>query len=370
MSKRYSHLRRFVIIIALFPLAFPTAWLNAEERTVATLYNDALARERALRSSTETAALNDLRDTIALYEAIVLDFPMSQYDDHALWQAAGLSLEAFDLHRETQDFDAGMRLLDTLTRRHAASPFSDRVDERRRHFEGLKPVVLLTHIEREVQDSGVRITVHLDEKVGFRTGELKAPPRLFFDLNGTDATPLLRNATLTFGEDQDIVREIRLGNHPGKITRIVLDTENVEACDTFSLYEPFRLVIDCRSSFSPRPPAIAAIATSSIASASPEQPPANPIITDNTNIGEASPTPPSKAKPRLQKRIRGRRSLHSRYSRQKTDRASKKEPPILMESTRQSAAQADRPPRWHDPSPFKNLVKRQSPFDLITLPPL
>ena len=67
---------------------------------------------------------------------------------------------------------------------------------------------------------------------------------LFFDLNGTDATPLLRNATLTFGEDQDIVREIRLGNHPGKITRIVLDTENVEACDTFSLYEPFRLVID------------------------------------------------------------------------------------------------------------------------------
>ena len=339
MSQSYSYLSRCVLVIALFALFTPTASLHAEERTVTALYNDALARERDLRASGATAALNDMRDTIAAYEAIVLHFPTSQYGDHALWQAAGLTLEAFDLHRETTDFNTGMRLLDTLTRRHAASPFAARVDERRRQFEGLRPAVWLTQIEREVHDGVVRITVHLDGEVRFHSGELEAPSRLFFDLSGTDTTPLLRNATLTFGDDHDIVREIRLGSHPNQITRLVLDTENVEACDTFSLYDPFRLVIDCRSSIAPRPPAIAAVVTSSILAASPELPPANPIVADSTNIGDANATPLSRTKPRLQTRVRGRRPSYRRRIR---DGVSKKAPPVLLESPRREAAQAKR----------------------------
>ena len=48
------------------------------------------------------------------------------------------------------------------------------------------------------------------------------------------------------------MREVRLGRHPQNTTRIVVDMEGVDSYSVFTLYSPFRLVIDfkppCRGS--------------------------------------------------------------------------------------------------------------------------
>jgi len=49
----------------------------------------------------------------------------------------------------------------------------------------------------------------------------------------------------TFRYDTDVVHEIRLGRHPNSTIRIVLDVEGVSRYSVFTLYEPYRIVIDC-----------------------------------------------------------------------------------------------------------------------------
>ena len=233
--------RTAVAIVLLVGLAAPA---GAEKATPTALYSAALARERGLRAPTETPTLKDLRAAIATYEDIGRRFPTSQYADRALWQAAGLALEAFDRFRQLPDRDNGLRLLDWLAREYDVSPFAPRVGERRQQLEALQSLVWLHGIEREVRDDVVRVTVHLDGEVRFRSEQIQDPSRLFFDFRGTETTEPLRNATLTF--DDDVVREIRLGRHPNHTTRLVLDTEDVSDYHVFTLYDPFRLVVDCR----------------------------------------------------------------------------------------------------------------------------
>jgi N-acetylmuramoyl-L-alanine amidase len=88
----------------------------------------------------------------------------------------------------------------------------------------------------------------MDGESLYRSERLDNPSRVFFDLKSTRATASLQDATIRFGDD--IVREIRLGRHPNNTTRIVMDLEAVEAYSVFTLYNPFRLVVDFRRSAS------------------------------------------------------------------------------------------------------------------------
>ena len=65
---------------------------------------------------------------------------------------------------------------------------------------------------------------------------------MFFDLKGARTTSPLQDAVLKF--DDDVVREIRLGRHPRNTTRVVMDMEAVDTYTVFTLYNPFRLVVD------------------------------------------------------------------------------------------------------------------------------
>ena len=240
---RLATQRTAVTILLLSCFVAPT---GAEEGTALSLYTNALARERELRAPAETPTSNDLRIAIATYEDIVRRFPTSEYADHALWQASGLAIEAFDRFRQPQDFDNGIRLLDTLVREYTISSLASRVGERRQQLETLQQLAWLYSIEREVLDTTVRVTVHLDDEVQFHSDHIQDPSRLFFDLPGTETTESLRNTTLTFDDDSEVVRAIWLGRHPNHTTRLVLDMENVSDYHVSILYNPFRLIVDCR----------------------------------------------------------------------------------------------------------------------------
>ena len=101
----------------------------------------------------------------------------------------------------------------------------------------------------------VRVTIELDREVPFYQERLDGPSRLFFDLKGTRTVPSLVDATFRY--DSDIVRHIRLGRHPNSTTRIVLDLENVGRYSVFTLYNPYRIVIDAERSAAALPIPIA-----------------------------------------------------------------------------------------------------------------
>jgi N-acetylmuramoyl-L-alanine amidase len=95
------------------------------------LYREALSRERGLRVPADTpATLSELRRGIERYEAIVRQYPRSGYSDNALWQAAGLALEAYDGYGEVTDQQRGERLLRLLVIEYPSSSLVPRVGTR------------------------------------------------------------------------------------------------------------------------------------------------------------------------------------------------------------------------------------------------
>ena len=103
-------------------------------------------------------------------------------------------------------------------------------------------VATIRDIKRMPLPDGVRVSIELDSESRYRYERLDNPRRVFFDLKGTRAPASLQDAVLKF--DDDIVREIRLGRHPNNTTRVVMDMERIETCNVFTLYNPFRLVVD------------------------------------------------------------------------------------------------------------------------------
>lgn len=247
-SGRSRLLLTALLMVVAASLAVP---MLAAEGTPETMYTTALVRERGLREPGIRPSLNELRAAIAGYEEIVRRFPHSAFDDHSLWQGAGLAIEAYERFRQDQDLETGTRLLQLLAVNHPTSSFAARVPERLRRLDALTRVARLTEISRETLPDAVRVTMTMDREVTFYSEELTNPPRWFFDLRGTQASAELRNATLAFTEDDDVIREVRLGRHPNQVTRVVLDAEDTESCHAFTLYEPFRVVVDCRRAYVP-----------------------------------------------------------------------------------------------------------------------
>ena len=243
-----------------------TAGPRADDGSAASSYRAALAMEHALRRPTGRApTLSDMRAATDTYEAIARRFPASAYGDRALWQASGFALDAFERYHRTEDRETGRRLLDQLGRNYPDSPFTGRIAERTDRFAALGTLAWLTDIRREVFDEIARVTIEVDREVAFRAETLDDPARLFFDLDGTDAPPRFRNETLRF--DDHVIRAIRLGRHPGDVTRVVLEADSADDCNILTLYDPFRIVTDCRRSDAER------LAADSVG---PDRPPTSP----------------------------------------------------------------------------------------------
>jgi N-acetylmuramoyl-L-alanine amidase len=153
--------------------------------------------------------------------------------------------------------------------------------------------ITIRAVHREVLPEVVRVTVELDREVAFYQERIEGPARLFFDLKGTKTVPALVDATFRY--DSDIVRHIRLGRHPNNTTRVVLDLENVGRYSVFTLYNPYRIVIDAeRGATGPVPSphiASASALTSHIASADKPAKQAGPELETSGTHAASAVTP-------------------------------------------------------------------------------
>jgi N-acetylmuramoyl-L-alanine amidase len=87
-----------------------------------------------------------------------------------------------------------------------------------------------------------RVTIELDRELPFQDERIGDPERIFVDVRGVR---VVREARRTQKFTDGLVRQIRIGDRPGNTARIVLDLEATAAHSVFTLYNPFRVVIDC-----------------------------------------------------------------------------------------------------------------------------
>jgi N-acetylmuramoyl-L-alanine amidase len=308
-------------------LAAPVQAQTAEAR-----YTAAQAREDKVRAaiaataptdplSARTPVIAEARSVIAAYEALVRLHRASGYSDNALHNAATLADALHDRFGLTTDRDAALRLYDRLRTEYPTAPLAKQTPPAIARLEAIaaahapvapavapssamtgKPAApgassalgapaasgvpraplapgapaRLTAIERSVLPDLVRITLLLDREVAFREESLTGPARVFFDLRNVEAAPGLKDAVLRY--PSEIVRQIRVGRHPNA-TRVVLDFEEVGRHSVYTLYNPFRIVIDAEAPISA--PASAAASRPSVAGAAgppPALPPTPPPV--------------------------------------------------------------------------------------------
>jgi N-acetylmuramoyl-L-alanine amidase len=223
------------------------------------LYNQELAREAQLRQELDlapqlraeppraatAALLTRVRATVAGYEAIVKRFPRSGYSDNALWQGAMLSADAFWQFGDARDKTAALRLFGRLVAEYSSSSLVMQVEAHTRRLAAVQPaspLSTLKAIRRDVLPDAIRITLELEHEAMFREERLDGPPRVFVDLQNTRAAPALKDATIPFPDD--VVRQARVGRQLDNRTRVVLDLESPVRYSVYSLYNPYRLVLD------------------------------------------------------------------------------------------------------------------------------
>jgi N-acetylmuramoyl-L-alanine amidase len=327
-------------------LAVPSAGWAQSART---RYESALAREPQVRSLIESTSASaaagdrarvdrEVRRLVASYEALVGRYPTSGYSDNALWQAAELHRAQFERQGRDQNRAAALRLYRRLIREYPASSLVKKSESVLISLEAARPAVArapppapapsppapppaavrapdpppaertsfvapealedaskatLMSVQRTVLSEAVRVTLTLDREVPYHEERITGPERVFLDLRGVSLPPSLLDRT--FDYEADVVRQVRLGRHPNATVRVVLDVEGVTRHSVFTLYNPFRLIIDCE-----RPAASAAAFPPPVVV---ERPPAadareeEPVAPARTPVPSRNTAPPPSPSP-------------------------------------------------------------------------
>ena len=224
------------------------------------MYTDMLTREAALRrelglapqlraqppGEASTALLLRVRSTVAAYESVVRRFPRSGYSDNALWQGGMLAADAFWQFGDTRDRATALGMFARLKSEYTTSSLITRIAGQATRLIGAPAatdgLATLKAIRREVLPDALRITLELEREATFFEERLDGPPRVYVDLRNTQAVGALRDATITF--QGDVVRRARVGRHLGNRTRVVFDLQDAGRYSVYSLYNPYRVVID------------------------------------------------------------------------------------------------------------------------------
>jgi N-acetylmuramoyl-L-alanine amidase len=272
------------------------------------IFADAVAKEAAVRKALATrnpadTLLKAVRTVVDDYESFARHYPSSTQADDAFWRGGKLAADAFAEFHDAQEQATAVRLFRALAAQYpssrlarqtsaqlsalkatpvaqsspAASPAATpappaatpapraaaasplpRTPARATHVPKPIPqpstpppaastagIATIKDIRRATMQDIVRVVIELDREVIFHDEHLENPSRVFVDLPATQASAPLKDQTLRFDADGDLVHQVRIGRHPGSTTRVVLDTEGVSSYSVYPLYSPYRLVIDC-----------------------------------------------------------------------------------------------------------------------------
>ena len=281
-------MRSFASLLVVIALGVSSVQIvGADTSSARTLYTDALLRERALRHDLETrrsdepepALLKRMRTLVKSYEQMSRQFPSSAYMDNALWQGALLAADAFWTFGEAEDKTTALEMFAELGSRFPKSTLVKDLPPHVKRLKAAKPTPVpalaaaapittapaaaapvatmpvsspvatngrvtnaLKTVKREVLPDALRITLELGQEVTFRSDRLDAPPRVFIDFENTRPVEAIKDATIPFPDD--VVRKVRIGRQTESRTRVVMDLAGAGRYSVYTLYNPYRVVID------------------------------------------------------------------------------------------------------------------------------
>ncbi len=283
----------------------------ADAQPARTMYTAALSRERGVRDAERKPTLKQLRAAASAYVRVVSRHPRSGYSDNSLWQAAGLYALAYERFRQESDRREAQRMLDRLRAEYPSSSLISRAGEftsilaarpavgatagrrtppvsRAAAPAPLPPAVtppavetasgtpasipvsgMLTAIRRAEIGNVVRITLELDSEIAYHEERVDGPARVFFDLKNVKLGSGLRETPLHF--TSDVLKQVRLGRRDDGSTRVAMDLDGVSRYSVFTLYNPYRLVVDFER-------VAPAVSVSNSPHAPPAPPPAAPAM--------------------------------------------------------------------------------------------
>jgi len=111
----------------------------------------------------------------------------------------------------------------------------------------IRSKVLVTGVRSTSSDGNARITVDLSQETKFEVGRLLdnlakgAAPRIYVDIYGAQLAVASKQPVQV---DNDLVRQVRIGQYSADVVRVVLDLQNRTAHNAFMVADPYRLIID------------------------------------------------------------------------------------------------------------------------------
>ena len=330
---RSTAIRGSGLALALVLAVATTA--GAQSADSAALFKEATTREAAIRrelsaakSGATAVTQRRVRTLVGAFEDLARLYPAAGQADKALWQGASLSADLFFQAGDELDRDRALQMLSALQKAFPGSSYARQGVPLARRLEGAPRAVrapatppppaqlpaapsastptappaaaapaarpgpraqtgpetaaagvLLTAVRRELLPEGVRITLELDREVAYHSERIQGPERVFVDLPHTRAVPALKFAVLPF--EDGVMRRARVGAHPDGITRVVLDLDGAGRHSIYTLYNPYRIVVDVEQ------PAV---------SRAPATPPSAPVPTPAPVVA-ATPAPPPTPSP-------------------------------------------------------------------------
>jgi N-acetylmuramoyl-L-alanine amidase len=249
--------------------------------------------------------------------------------DNALWQGALLAADAFWTFGEAADKATALELFAALSSQFPKSSLVREVPAHVKRLNSAKPTpdraaaatpasapgrggkapappaalgrggTILTAVRREVLSDALRITLDLGQEVNFRSDRLNRPSRVFIDFDNTRPVEAIKDATIPFADD--VVRQVRIGRQSESRTRVVMDLNGAGRHSIYTLYNPYRVVIDFAREAVAAPALAAKAATVAnaairqpagiesvkpVATAAPPALPAEPSLDEPTDLAE------------------------------------------------------------------------------------
>ncbi len=178
------------------------------------------------------------------------EYPHSRYPDDALFNIAQIyAIHLKDKEKAKETYEAFLR--DYPRSRHAAKAKEVLRAMKEEAAKPPAPVAGSGRIEvRNIRywnaDNYTRVVVDLGGEVKFQQARIDNPDRIFIDLFGTELSTVLLGKT--FDVESGLLSRIRIAENRSGVTRVVMEVGDVGDYTVFSLPDPFRLVVDIRSS--------------------------------------------------------------------------------------------------------------------------
>jgi N-acetylmuramoyl-L-alanine amidase len=274
---------RILVLFASVLLSCVTLAYAREDARL--LYDRANALEEKLKSASKQTQVSEWKKTVEAFRKVYYLYPTSAYCDNSLFHVGALYAEMAARFNDSLYYHRACSTYEFLIEQYPSSSLIEEAmleyirimrDELNQEEDAETMEAMLRKkspkaaeaLTRKVQPRSMetatlenlrhytgtdytRIVLDFDKEVSFKRNRLSGPDRLYFDFdNATAPGNMMKENYLV---DDGFLKQIRVGQNTDRRVRVVLDLKSIQNYEVFSLYHPYRVVIDVQG----KKPAIA-----------------------------------------------------------------------------------------------------------------